>query len=159
MYPCIRFWCKLILQHTFRKTTNVWTKARFGRMKKGYDAFYYEKRQHSLCWNYFVVDRLCIVCRNSDLFITFIACWMACLTALRPRALNLRRDPDSLCVKVIYHDTAHNAMDSKVKLRPDFELMKDTHIPTLRGGYGCLSWIIGRKWAWDTASALCIPLK
>ena len=44
----------------------------------------------------------------------------------------------------IWQDIAHNTIISKVKLRPDFELMKDTHISRPCGpSYSCLSWVIG----------------
>ena len=47
----------------------------------------------------------------------------------------------------------------EVKLRPDFELMKDTHISHLRARFGCVSWVIGEKWPQDIGRALHIFLE
>ena len=45
----------------------------------------------------------------------------------------------------IWHDIAPSTTISKVKLRLDFELKKDTHSSPWRASYGCPSWVIRRR--------------
>ena len=45
----------------------------------------------------------------------------------------------------VWHDIAHSTTTSKAKLRPDFEITKDSHTSPPRASYGCLPWVIGGK--------------
>ena len=49
-------------------------------------------------------------------------------------------------------------MNTKIKFRPELELMKDTHISPVRASYGCLSWEIEEKMTARSGECILISI-